>query len=187
MPVTLPDNPNTSNSQVGKDFLLKINLGDASYPTWTIIGAQRSTDLNRTADSIDVSHKTSGNWKGFKAGLRGWSIDLGGLVLLGDTGLEALEAAYEQGIEINVCFMYPDGSIQEGWGSITELSISTPHDGAAEISGTVEGNGQLTPRRVIADGGGARVYAGAQDETIDGGVADTTDYDAVVDGGTAAD
>ncbi len=187
MAVTLPDNPNTSSAQVGKDFLLQINLGVASYPTWVIIGAQRSADLNRSADSIDVSHKTSGNWKGFKAGLRGWSIDLGGLVLLSDTGIEALEAAYAQGIEINVCFLYPDGSTQEGWGSITDLSISTPHDGAAEISGTIEGNGLLTSRHVVEDAGGARFYAGALDETLDGGVADTTEYDEVIDGGSSAD
>ena len=146
MPVTLPDNPNTSNAQVGKDFLLKINLGDASYPTWTIIGAQRSTDLNRTADSIDVSHKTSGSWKGFKAGLRGWSIDLGGLVLLTDAGVEALETAFVQGKEVNIALFYPDGTKQTGWGSITEFSISSPHDGAAEISGTIEGNGPLSER-----------------------------------------
>lgn len=185
MSVTLPDNPNTSSAQVGKDFLLKINLGNASYPTWVTIGAQRSTDLSRTADSIDVSHKTSGSWKGFKAGLRGWTMDLGGLVLLDDDGLEALESAYEQGIEVNVCFLYPDGSIQEGWGSITDFSISTPHDGAAEISGTIEGNGALSPRRVIEDAGGATIYAGAGDETIDGGESGST-RDEVYDGGTAA-
>ncbi|WP_279010859.1 phage tail tube protein [Synergistes jonesii] len=146
MPVTLPTNPNTSNAQVGKDFLLKINTGQAVSPTWTTVGGQRSADLNRNADSIDVSHKTSGSWKGFKAGLRGWSIDLGGLVLLTDAGVEALETAFVQGKEVNIALFYPDGTKQTGWGSITEFSISSPHDGAAEISGTIEGNGPLSER-----------------------------------------
>ena len=146
MPVILPTNPNTSNAQVGKDLLLKINTGQAVSPTWTTVGGQRSADLNRNADSIDVSHKTSGSWKGFKAGLRGWSIDLGGLVLLTDAGVEALETAFVQGKEVNIALFYPDGTKQTGWGSITEFSISSPHDGAAEISGTIEGNGPLSER-----------------------------------------
>ena len=144
--VTLPDNPNTQSATVGKDYLLKVNTGTVAAPTWTSIGAQRSADLNRSADSIDVSHKTSGGWSAKKAGLRSWSIDLGGLMLLSDAGIEALEYAFLNGKEVNIQLVYPDGSTQAGWGSITDFSLSTPHDGAAEKSGTIEGNGALGER-----------------------------------------
>jgi TP901-1 family phage major tail protein len=148
--VTLPVNQSTSSATVGKDYLLKINTGTVMSPVWTLIGGQRGSSLGRTADSIDLSHKTSGGWKSMKAGLRGWSIDLDGLVLLNDLGLQALEQAFMSGVEVNLRLVYPDDTYQEGWGSITDFSMDTPHDGEASLSGTIEGNGPLTERIVGA-------------------------------------
>ena len=141
---TLPDNPSPSNATVGKDYLLSINTATAVKPVWTLIGGQRGSSLKRTADSIDVSHKTSGGWKSTKAGLRGWSVDLDGLVLLQDAGLEALETAFNEGKEVNVKFEYPDKKYRTGWAALTDLSIEAPHDGEASLSGTLEGNGPLS-------------------------------------------
>lgn len=146
MGITLPVNPSTSSASVGKDYLLDLNTGTAASPTWTLIGGQRSADLSREADSIDVSHKTSGGWKSNKAGLRGWSIDLDALVLLSDAALPYLEKAFNDGVEVNVRLKYPDGTVQSGWGSLTSFSLSTPHDGEASLSGTIEGNGALSDR-----------------------------------------
>ena len=141
---TLPDNPSTSSATVGKDYLLYVNTGTAEVPVWTLIGGQRGSSLSRSADSIDTSHKTSGGWKSSLAGLRGWSIDLDGLVLLQDSGLEALETAFNAGKEVNVKFEYPNKKYRTGWAAITDLSIETPHDGEASLSGTLEGNGPLS-------------------------------------------
>ena len=146
MAITLPVNPSASSASVGKDFLVKINTGTSGSPTWTLIGGQRSADLSRSADSIDVSHKTNNGWKALKAGLRSWSMDLSALVLLSDTALPYLEAAFQSGLEINIQLLYPDGTVQSGWGSLTDFSLKTPHDGEAEISGTISGNGPLTDR-----------------------------------------
>lgn len=143
MPITLPENPSTTAGTVGKDYLLHVNTGTSSTPVWTLVGGQRSADLNCDADEIDMSHKTSGGWKAKKAGLRGWSIDLGGLMLATDDGLAAIEYAFINGKEINVKLLYPSGAYKTGWGSITSFKLSTPHDGAAEISGTISGNGEL--------------------------------------------
>lgn len=144
MAVTLPANPSVSSATVGKDYLLSVNTGTVAVPVWTLIGGQRGSSLSRTADSIDVSHKTSGGWKSTKAGLRSWSIDLDGLVLLSDTGLEALEIAFSTGVEVQLQFKYPDNSYRTGWAAVTDLSIDTPHDGEASIKGTLEGNGALS-------------------------------------------
>jgi TP901-1 family phage major tail protein len=144
--VTLPDNPSTSSATVGKDYLLYINTGTVAVPVWTLIGGQRSSSLGRTADSIDTSHKTSGGWKSALAGLRGWSIDLDGLVLLNDLGIDALETAFSQGKQVNIKFEYPDKRYQTGWASITDFSMETPHDGEASLSGTLEGNGELSDK-----------------------------------------
>lgn len=151
MAITLPVNPSTSSASVGKDYLLYINTGTALSPVWTLIGGQRSADLSRSADSIDVSHKTSGGWKSNKAGLRGWSIDLDALVLLSDAALPYLEKAFDDGTEINVRLQYPNMTEQMGWGSLTDFSLATPHDGEASLTGTIEGNGALSSRSPSVD------------------------------------
>jgi TP901-1 family phage major tail protein len=144
--ITLPTNPSVSSATVGKDYLLYVNTGTVGSPTWTLIGGQKSSDLNRTAESIDVSHKTTGGWKSNKAGLRGWSIDLSGLLLLQDDGIAALDAAFTAGVEINIKLEYPDGTVRTGWGSLTDFSETNADDGAAEIKGTIEGNGAISDR-----------------------------------------
>lgn len=144
--ITLPDNNSVSSASVGKDFFLYVNTGTVAVPIWTLLGGQRGTTLSRSADEIDVSNKTTNGWKATKAGLRTWGIDLDGLVLLQDVGLQALEYAYMNGKEINIRLLYPDGSAQTGWGSLTDFSMETPHDGEATISGTISGNGALSDR-----------------------------------------
>ena len=55
---------NTSDAMAGKSVLLYIATdGTEQSPTWTLIGGQRSGDLNQEGDEIDASHKTSGGWK----------------------------------------------------------------------------------------------------------------------------
>jgi TP901-1 family phage major tail protein len=144
--VSLATNPSTASATVGKDFLLYVNTGTVAVPVWTLIGGQRGASLSRSADEIDISHKTSGGWKSVKAGLRSWSIDLDGLVLLQDEGLQALEYAFMNGLEIQIKLLYPDGSYQTGWGSLTDFSMEAPHDGEATLKGTIGGNGALSDR-----------------------------------------
>lgn len=134
----------TSTATAGKDYLIYLNAGTTeAAPTWTLLGGQRSGDLNREADEIDASHKTSGGWKSTLPGLRSWSIDLETVYLAGDTGAKFLEAAFLAGKQVHVKFEYPDKSFVTGWGSITECSLSTPHDDVATLKGTISGDGPL--------------------------------------------
>lgn len=142
--ITLPSNPDISAAEVGKDFLLYVNTGTMALPEWQMIGGQRNSGLSRQADSIDVSHKTSGGWSATKAGLRSWSIDLSGLVLLQDIGVRALSVAFESGKDVELKLAYPDHSYRTGWASVTEFSIDIPHDGAATLTGKLSGNGALS-------------------------------------------
>lgn len=146
MSYTLPTNPNQNAACVGKDFLLYVNNGTAEVPVWMLIGGQRGASLTRNADEIDTSDKTTNGWKSTKPGLRSWSIDLEGLVMLTNDGVNILEQAYMEGAQINVRLLYPDGSAQTGWGSITDFSMETPHDGEATLKGTISGNGALSAR-----------------------------------------
>ena len=135
----------TSTATAGKDYLIYLNTGTTeAAPTWTLLGGQRSGDLNREADEIDASHKTSGGWKSTLPGLRSWSIDLETVYLAGDTGAKFLEAAFLAGKQVHVKFEYPDKSFVTGWGSITECSLSTPHDDVATLKGTISADGPLS-------------------------------------------
>ena len=135
----------TSTATAGKDYLIYLSTGTTeAAPTWTLLGGQRSGDLNREADEIDASHKTSGGWKSTLPGLRSWSIDLETVYLAGDTGAKFLEAAFLAGKQVHVKFEYPDKSFVTGWGSITECSLSTPHDDVATLKGTISGDGPLS-------------------------------------------
>lgn len=135
----------TSTATAGKDYLIYLNTGTTeAAPTWTLLGGQRSGDLNREADEIDASHKTSGGWKSTLPGLRSWSIDLETVYLAGDTGAKFLEAAFLAGKQVHVKFEYPDKSFVTGWGSITECSLSTPHDDVATLKGSISGDGPLS-------------------------------------------
>lgn len=135
----------TSTATAGKDYLIYLNTGTTeAAPTWTLLGGQRSGDLNREADEIDASHKTSGGWKSTLPGLRSWSIDLETVYLAGDTGAKFLEVAFLAGKQVHVKFEYPDKSFVTGWGSITECSLSTPHDDVATLKGTISGDGPLS-------------------------------------------
>ena len=95
--MNLPDNPNTSTATVGKDYLLYVNIGTVAAPTWQVAGGQKGASLAMKADDIDVSNKASGGWSAKLAGLKSWSIDLDGLLLLNDAGIEALRQAFLQG------------------------------------------------------------------------------------------
>lgn len=135
----------TSTATAGKDYLIYLNTGTTeAAPTWTLLGGQRSGGLKREADEIDASHKTSGGWKSTLPGLRSWSIDLETVYLAGDTGAKFLEAAFLAGKQVHVKFEYPDKSFVTGWGSITECSLSTPHDDVATLKGTISGDGPLS-------------------------------------------
>ncbi|MEG0798698.1 MAG: phage tail tube protein [Acidaminococcaceae bacterium] len=146
MGYTLPSNPNQNAACVGKDFLLYVNNGTAEVPVWTLIGGQRGASLNRSADEINTSDKTSDGWSSSRPGLRKWSIDLESLVMLTNEGMNILEQAFMESAQINVRLLYPDGSAQTGWGGITDFGMETPHDGEATLKGTVSGNGALSAR-----------------------------------------
>lgn len=155
-PENLPVNPNISTATVGKDYLLMINTGTFAVPVWTVVGGQRNSKLTEKADSIDVSDKATDGWSSKLAGMKSWSIDLSGLVMLNDTGVEALEVAFRAGKTVDIKLQYPDKSYQRGWAAVTEFSKDVPHDGAATLSGTLDGNGPISEVTKASGAGGSQ-------------------------------
>lgn len=138
-------NAKSNTATAGKDYLIYLNTGATEEnPTWTLLGGQRSGDLSRQADEIDASSKTTDGWKSTIPGLKNWSLDLESVYLAGDAGAKFLEAAFMACKQVHIKFEYPDKSYVTGWASITECSLSTPHDDVATISGTLSGDGPLS-------------------------------------------
>ena len=144
MAIILPVNPSPAQATVGKNYLLYVNTGTPTIPVWTLIGGQRGSALNRKADSIDASNKTTGGWKANLPGLLSWSIALDGLVLLQDLGLQVLEQAFSASQQVELMLQYPDLTSRTGWASITELSIDNAYTAAATMKGTLDGVGPLS-------------------------------------------
>ena len=145
---------NASDAMAGKSVLLYIATdGTEQSPTWTLIGGQRSGDLNQEGDEIDASHKTSGGWKVTLQGLKSWSIDLESVYIMSDAGVSALQAAFRSGAAQFFKYEYADGSYQTGYGSVTNFSVKAPHDDVVTVSGTINGNGPISEITPAASNG----------------------------------
>jgi TP901-1 family phage major tail protein len=125
----------------GVDFLLYINTGDESTPSWSVLGGQRGATFKRQADEIDASSKTSNGWKDTIPGLRSWGIEADALVLDNDAAFEKLDECYMNRSPVQVRYARKDGSKWEGKATITDLSEDTPHDDVATYKLTLSGIG----------------------------------------------
>jgi len=141
----LPQNPDTAVAEAGKDTLLSILTAiDGTSETWTLVGGQRNSPVSETANTIDASHKTSGGWATSVPGLKSWSINYSGLMIMSDDGLKVLDYAFRNDHQIKVKITYKDGSYQTGWAYVTAFNNDTAHDGVATISATLSGVGAIS-------------------------------------------
>ena len=130
----------------GKNYLIYVNVGtdETTGAEWLLLGGQRSGDLSRKADSIDASHKGSGGWKSTIAGLKEWSFSIETLLMPKEESLNLLEKAFLNGDNVHIKFEYPDKTFFTGIASVTELSVSAPHDDVATYKGELNGIGPLS-------------------------------------------
>lgn len=75
----------------GVDVLVKVEV-DGSM---VAVGGQTGASLSRSAETIDVTDKTSGGWQTAIAGLKSWSVSTDGFVTLGDRAMDLLEKAFD--------------------------------------------------------------------------------------------
>lgn len=144
----LPTNTDTSVAEAGKDTLLYVEGPAASdntgKPNWLLVGGQRNAPLKRQADTLDASHKTSGGWGADIPGKKSWSISYDGLQVLNDKGLDVLDAAYTNGLQVHIKIKYRDGTFRTGWASVTEFDDDNAHDAVATVSITLSGVGAIS-------------------------------------------
>lgn len=141
----LPENPATDLAEAGKDILFYVGKsGSGSEEVFALVGGQRNSTIEMTADSLDSSHKGSGGWKQSKPGLSGWKSSFDGLQIMSDEGAQIMEYCFRNKKQIHAKFVYADQSYQLGWAAVTEFTRDNPHDGIATIKATLEGVGEIS-------------------------------------------
>ncbi|MGL6106129.1 phage tail tube protein [Romboutsia sp.] len=121
----------------GVDVLLMVEIGGQKVA----IGGQKGASLTRTAETIDVTDKTSGGWSESIMGLKSWSIECEGLVTLGDQGLEHLHKCFDDGTLIDAVIKVgaSDGYTYKGKVLLTEFPEEYAQDDAVTYSATLQG------------------------------------------------
>jgi TP901-1 family phage major tail protein len=129
----------------GVDVLLKVKdlLGEL-----TIVGGQTGASLSRTANTIDVSDKTTGGWSSSLVGLKAWSIEAEGFVSLGNEGQELLELAFDNRETVFVEIRLgdsdnADGITYTGEAVIPDLANEFSQDDAVTFSISLTGASPL--------------------------------------------
>lgn len=137
----------------GVDVLLKIADADG---TLQIIGGQTGATLNREAETIDTTDKTSGGFSSAMAGIISWSIDSDGFVVLGDESFDLMEDAFLGREKFTAEIRVGDadnlnGRTYSGEVYIVDLPLEFAQDDAVTYDLTLEGVGKLTTVKGIAE------------------------------------
>ena len=131
--------------QAGCDVLLKVAKEGASGSApseYTVIGGQTGATLNRSAETIDVTDKTNDGYKESMAGLKEWSIDCDGFVVIKDAGIDILDELFEARkpvyVEVTIA-----GNKYTGSGYIVDYPMEMPLDSAVSFSLSIAGASKL--------------------------------------------
>ena len=123
------------------------------YVGENVVGGQRGASLSMTADDIDITDKNTEGYKAFWVGLKEWSISCDGIVCVGDTGYDALVAAFLAGDTIAVELKNATGTFSyKGNVAISSMDYDAQYDDALTYSCELKGAGPLTK---VTNGGGS--------------------------------
>ena len=115
---------------------IKVSVGS------TLIGGQQNCSINRETETSDTTTKDSGVWSEAEAIGLSWSVDLDGLVVVGDQGLEALETAWENLQQVDVKYGNST-NYKSGKAIITSLSSNSANKEKTTYSVSLQGVGAL--------------------------------------------
>ena len=121
--------------ELGND--IRVSVGEI------LIGGQQNCSINRETETSDVTTKDSGVWSEAEATGLSWSVDLDGLVVVGDEGLEALENAWENLQQVDVKYG-TSSKYKSGKAIITSLSSNSASKEKTTYSVSLQGVGALT-------------------------------------------
>ena len=116
---------------------IRVSIGEV------LIGGQQGCSINMETETSDTTTKDSGVWSESEAIGLSWSVDLDGLVVVGDEGLEALEEAWENLQQVDVKYG-SSTKYKTGKAIITSLSANSASKEKTTYSVSLQGVGALT-------------------------------------------
>lgn len=119
---------------------VKVSVGTGS--TKKVIGGQSGATLDRSTNIIEVTSKDANGWAESVGGVKSWSIECEGFIVVDDASLDELENIwYTNGtveVEINV-----RGKQYTGEAIIESFPLEFPGDDAVSFSLSLTGTGEL--------------------------------------------
>lgn len=136
--------PDTKHKIAGADVLLKVKKDATEY----VVAGQQGSTLNMSADTIDVTDKTSGGWRTSMAGLKEWSIDNDVFYTIGDESNKLLLDAFVNAEAITAVIRVGKddevgGTTFEGEAYITDFPMDFAMDNAVSVSMGLSGASAL--------------------------------------------
>lgn len=127
----------SGQASLGLDLLIYIG----SNP----IGGQRGASYEMSAESIDISTKTTGAWKAKIGGAKEWTAECEGVFFFDEVGFEAAKTAFRAGTPVQLKFTKRNEPQkgEQGNAIITSIAIDAPYDDAMTYSISFEGAGAL--------------------------------------------
>ena len=117
---------------------------DIRVSIWaTLIGGKQNCTIYRDTETSDTTTKDSGVWSEAEAIGLSWSVDLDGLVVVGDAGLKALETAWENLQQVDVKYG-TSTNYKSGRAIITSLSSNSASKEKTTYSVSLQGVGALS-------------------------------------------
>ena len=110
----------------GLEVLLYVDVDG----TKTKVGGQRGASLSMSADELDVTDKTTGQYKTFLVGLKEWSISCDGLVVTNDDAYAALVEAFLEGDIISIELKDGGNFVYSGDVAIASMDFDAQYDDA---------------------------------------------------------
>ena len=107
------------------------------------LGGQRGATLNRDKETLDATTKDSSGWRENLPGLKEWSVECDGLIVVDDNAYTILEDAFNEDTPLSVQVAMPSGQIYEGEVILTSFPIELPYDDLVTYSATLTGSGAL--------------------------------------------
>lgn len=133
----------------GVDVLVKVKGSDNQF---IAVGGQKGASLKRSAETIDVSDKTSGGWSESIMGMKSWSLDCDGFVTLGDAGFKLIHEAFDNRVALDVEIKIGDteGYTYTGKVVITDFPEEYASDNAVTYSLSLQGASPLVRKENTA-------------------------------------
>lgn len=133
-----------ANEVAGIDVLIYIDLDAAPNPAnWALVGGQRGMTIRKITEVADARHKSSGAWPNRVQTFLDWSVTGDMVKITGDVTQARLEALWRARSDVHVRVLYEDGSLEEGFAVIADLSEQAPHDNVDTRSLDLQGNSEL--------------------------------------------